>query len=433
MAKKKILIIGAGLAGLSAAWHLQRRGYEPTVFEKSSQPGGLCRSKTLAGFTFDCDGHLLHFRHRYTYNLVKRLLGDNLAQHRRSAWVYSHRRYIRYPFQANLHGLPLGVAQECLLGYLQRNGLAKNHDKLNFGQWIIHEFGRGIAKHFMLPYNAKFWTVPPHDLTCDWLAGFIPVPSLRQVVEGTVKESHRQFGYNATFWYPRRGGIYQLPRALAQSVKHLHTNVEITGIDLDNKVVTTASGRQEAYDYAISTVPLPEIASLAAGLPRTIKAHCKRLRWNSIFNLNLGINSNHHTGRHWIYFPEKNFSFFRVGFYHNFSNHLAPADTTSLYVEVSYSKEKPIHKAAIIANIKHALHALGIPAHNGSVCVQDSNDITYGYPLYDRHYQVSRRQIIQFLERRGVFPCGRYGSWRYFSMEDAILDGRRAAEMLKTR
>ena len=146
MAKKKIVIIGAGLAGLSAAWHLQKRGHEPVVFEKNSQPGGLCRSKTLAGFTFDCDGHLLHFRHSYTHDLVKKLLGDNLAQHHRSAWVYSHNRYIRYPFQANLWGLPPRVIQECLLGYLQRNGAAEGAVRPNFGEWITHKFGRGIAK-----------------------------------------------------------------------------------------------------------------------------------------------------------------------------------------------------------------------------------------------------------------------------------------------
>ena len=70
MAKKRIIILGAGLAGLSTAWHLQRRGLDCQVYEKEPEVGGLCRSKNIGGFTFDFDGHLLHFKHNYTFNLI---------------------------------------------------------------------------------------------------------------------------------------------------------------------------------------------------------------------------------------------------------------------------------------------------------------------------------------------------------------------------
>ena len=112
MAKNKIIVLGAGLAGLSVAWHLQKKGIECLVFEKESEVGGLCRSKTIKGFTFDCDGHLLHFKHRHAFNLVKSLLGNNLTEHKRSSWVYFDSSYIPYPFQANLHGLPAKIAEE---------------------------------------------------------------------------------------------------------------------------------------------------------------------------------------------------------------------------------------------------------------------------------------------------------------------------------
>jgi UDP-galactopyranose mutase len=79
MSKKKIVILGAGLAGLSAAWHLQKKKIECFVFEKEPVVGGLCRSKQVKGFIFDCDGHLLHFRNKYTLQLVRRLLKGNLS------------------------------------------------------------------------------------------------------------------------------------------------------------------------------------------------------------------------------------------------------------------------------------------------------------------------------------------------------------------
>src|SRR4030043_2251810 len=101
MAKRKILILGAGLAGLSVAWHLQKKGIDCRIFEKEPEVGGLCRSKKVGDFTFDCDGHLLHFKHRYTFNLIKNLLADNLSELKRSAWIYTHGQYSRYPFQVN--------------------------------------------------------------------------------------------------------------------------------------------------------------------------------------------------------------------------------------------------------------------------------------------------------------------------------------------
>src|SRR3989338_9721065 len=119
MAKKRIIILGAGLAGLSAAWHLQKRGVDCQVFEKEPEVGGLCRSKNINGFTFDTSGHLLHFKHRYAFNLINNLLRDNLVKYQRRSWIYSHQKYIRYPFQANLYGLPSPVIKECLLGFIK--------------------------------------------------------------------------------------------------------------------------------------------------------------------------------------------------------------------------------------------------------------------------------------------------------------------------
>lgn len=221
MSKKRIIILGAGLAGLSTAWHLQREGINCKTFEKEPEVGGLCRSKDIDGFTFDYDGHLLHFKHYYAFNLIKNLLGNNLARHERNAWICSYGRYVRYPFQANLYGLPLPIIKECLLGFIQasKNNHHNNKKNPNFLNWINQTFGRGIARHFMIPYNSKFWTIPPRELTCEWLDGFIPVPLLGQVIEGTIEESNRQFGYNAKFWYPKRGGINQVPLALARSIK----------------------------------------------------------------------------------------------------------------------------------------------------------------------------------------------------------------------
>lgn len=432
MAKKKIFILGAGLAGLSAAWHLQKRGRDCQVLEKEAEAGGLCRSKKIGGFTFDCDGHILHFRRRYAFDFIKGLLGDNLQEHQRSAWIYSHGRYTRYPFQANLYGLPPRIIKECLLGLVEasRNGDLKNKDNPAFLDWINCTFGKGIARYFMVPYNTKFWTVSPEELNCEWLNPFIPVPSLSDTIEGTIEESARQFGYSARFWYPKKGGINQLSQALASEVKNIYTNSPITQIDLERQELKTASGNKEKFDFLISTIPLPEMGHLIKNLPQEIKVSFKKLNWNSIFNINFGIERSDSGEKHWIYFPEREIRFFRIGFFHNFSSCLAPTGSSSLYIEISYSEASPIDKENIASFIKEDLQKVGILKKEDRILAQDINDIKYGYPIYDRNYSRAREDILNYLCAKRIMPAGRYGSWRYFSMEDAIMDGATATARL---
>lgn len=433
MAKRRILILGAGLSGLSAAWHLQKEGIDYKIFEKESEVGGLCLSKNVDGFTFDYAGHLLHFKRAYAFNLIKSLLENNLVEHQRSSWIYSFDTYIRYPFQANLYGLPPSIIKECLIGFIRvlKDGQTKNKKKLSFLKWINQTFGDGIATHFMIPYNKKFWTIPPQELTCEWLDGFIPVPSLSQILEGTIEESQRQFGYNARFWYPKKGGIKQLTLALAGHLKNIYTGTAVKEIDLSRKEIKLYSGDREKFDYLISTIPLPEMGYLIKELPKQIHFLFKKLRWNSIFNLNLGIDRRDLTGRHWLYFPQEDLCFFRIGFFHNFSSYLAPSDKSSLYIEVAYSKDNPIEKNKIIPRIKDDLKKIGLLREENQICCQQVNDIKYGYPIYDINYSEAKKGILSYLIRRNVIPCGRYGSWRYISMEDSILDGKDVVRQLK--
>lgn len=430
MAKKKIIILGGGLSGLSTAWHLQKSGIDCQLLEKEAEVGGLCRSKKINGFTFDYDGHLLHFKSDYALELVSHLLKDNLVGHCKSSWVYSHGRYTHYPFQANLYGLPSAIIKECLMGFIEISRNVHPQQNESFLDWINNHFGRGIAKHFMIPYNTKFWTLPPEDMECSWLDGVIPTPSLKQVIDGTIKENKKPLGYNAHFWYPKNGGIQQLPQALCAEIKNIQTGVEAVEIDLLKKQIRTGAGDRERYDVLISTIPLPEIAHLASGLSAETGALFKKLKWNSIFNLNLGVAKKDYLGRHWAYFPEQELSFFRAGFFHNFSQTLAPAETSSFYTEVSYSREKPLDKNKIVAHIIEDLKKVGILSQGEGILAEDVNDIKYGYPIFDRFYQEARNGIMGYLNRHDIIPVGRYGSWRYMSMEDVILDGRDAAKMV---
>lgn len=431
MAKKKIIILGAGLAGLSAAWHLKQRGIEALVFEKENTVGGLCRSKQVKGFIFDYDGHLMHFQNSYILQLVEKLLKGNLVRHERSAWVNNFGIFSRYPFQANLHALPKPIASECLWGFIQATNSRSNSSQANFLKWINNTFGKGIARHFMVPYNKKFWTVSLNRMACPWVDKFIPQLGLSEVVNGFFAGGNDHLGYNAFFWYPEKGGIIQLALAFEKQIGEVSKNCCVSEIDLRKKEITIKGKGKERFDVLILTIPLPELMKIVKPLPNRILGSFKKLRWNSIFNLNLGIERPCQDGKHWVYFPHKDTVFFRVGFFHNFSTNAAPAGRSSLYTEVSYSRNKPINKKKIVDQILGSLHSSGIISRENRVLTLDTNDIKYGYPIYDQHYLEATTEIKEFLLSNGVITCGRYGNWQYMSMEDSMFDGRRAAEQIR--
>ena len=437
--KDEIVILGAGLAGLSTAYHL-KHGY--SLFEKDREPGGMTRSVHKDGYTFDFDGHLLHFRDDYTFSLVTGLLNENLAPHKRNSWIYSKGCYTRYPFQANFYGLPKNVVKDCLMGliktraafmlpYYQR-GEGQGEGRLyeDFESWIRKTFGRGIAEHFMLPYNRKFWTVEPKDLTCEWLDGFVPVPTLEDTVTGAISSNAKAYGYNSKFWYPVKGGISELVGGFLQKLSSLYVNKKAVTIDQSRKEIIFEDGTIKRFKNLVSTIPMPELLKILVNIPAPVKEAFSMLRYTSIFVVNLGIKRDDITDKHWTYYPEDSIVFYRTGFPTNFSMDVAPSGRTSVYAEISYPDNKKIDKEKIIADTIKDLKAAGIIRDKDEIEVCLPMDIKYGYVIYDSNRRRSVHVIKDYLRRFGIHSIGRYGSWKYMSMEDVILEGRNTANSL---
>lgn len=430
MLKTDIAILGGGLAGLSAGYFLKinpafKGSY--LIFEKEKEAGGLCRSRAVNGFIFDYDGHLLHFRNKGTERFIKGLLGAHrLIFHRRNSSVRSGKYEIPYPFQNYFLRAPAAIAQECLLGFIKAGRSRRKAG--NFREWLIGTFGSGIYKHFMFPYNRKFWTINPASLSCEWLDGFIPAAKLEDILKAASRQDSANIGYNAHFFYPQAGGIEAIPAALAKENNAcLHLACEVTMIDLNKKTIILNNREKAGFKHIISSLPLPELLKIIPGLPPDIKSAIKRLRYSSIYVLNLGISRKAASDKHWIYFPAQDTIFYRVGFPVNFSSAVAPAGTSSLYAEVSYSANKPLRKGRVCEEIKRGLIKTGILRRQDGILAEDAIDIKYGYPIYDRNYKTAVQAVIKFLASKGVSCIGRYGRWKYMSMEDVIIDAWQAA------
>jgi protoporphyrinogen oxidase len=429
----EIIILGAGLTGLSAAYHLEQLGiHDYQIFERDSTIGGLCRTVQQDGFTFDYTGHLLHLNHPYFQDLIYNLLApENFNTITRRAYIYSQDTYTKYPYQVNLFGLPAETISACIQGYLERPKLKTTK---NFYQWSLKNFGTGITKHFLAPYQNKIFAYDIRKVSDSWTGRFVPQTSLTAMINGALSdqpEITQQIGYNANFIYPKSGGIFSWVEQLSNRIKQpIQTNHSAKTIDLKNKIITFNNGRTEKFKTLISTIPLDYLLkNLIEPSQSNLKILAPKLICNSVTNFNLGVNRPDLSSKHWVYFPEPEYKFYRLGFPHNFTNLATPVNCSSLYGEFSHVHKSP---AYVQANLKTALkqvkQLLNIPEHE--ILTEKIIDIKHAYVIYNQWRDHNLPKILQTLADHQLYSCGRYGAWKYSSMQEAILDGKAVAEKL---
>ncbi len=425
-------ILGAGLTGLSAAYHL-RDGYE--IFEQESEVGGLCRTMEREGFLFDYTGHLLHLRHDYTKHLIRTLLPNRYQQHERKAVIYTQKRYLNYPFQANISSLPPKIIKECIIGFvetLNKEDCSASQAANSFHDWVLHTFGSGIAKYFMFPYNQKLWRIPLDQLSADWVSWSIPKPTLDEFLNGALGIKNRAFGYNPTFLYPKSGGTEQLPNTLLSYLRpeHLHHRKKASAIDTETRLVRFNDGTTCSYDRLVSTLPLPSLIQMLQPLPQEIKQAGESLRYISVYDVNIGVKRPNISDVHWIYFPEPEYLFYRVGFPMNFSSAVVPVGCSSMYVEVAVLPDEYIPEQILLEKIYDGLERSRILQNTTDILTVDIVRIECAYVIHDLHRSLALLTILPYLDQQQIYSIGRYGAWEYDSMEGAILAGKQIAERL---
>ena len=421
-----IVILGAGLAGLSAAYHLR----EPyAIYEKEAEVGGVARSFTINGYTFDHAVHILYTKDPYASRLIQNLLGSNFSKQERSSWVYSHGVYTRYPYQANTFGLPAEVIEENIHGLIEALFNPPSSPPANFAQWCEATFGRGIAKNFMLPFNRKVWATDPATMGYQWIEQRVPMPRLEEVLAGAFSDQRKGFGPNAEFWYPRQGGIGALPRSFLPFVDNLHLNHTAQQVDVERRRVTFTCGACVRYSRLISSMPLPLLVNMLNSVPSHVRKACEQLRANRVITVNLGVKRANISDKHWVYFPEDKFVFHRLSLPMNFAPSVVPAGASSILVEISASAERPIDHRTVVRETMRGLIEAGLLCPDDEIAVQDMRVIEPAYVIYDHHHREAVDAIHSFLRRHDIIPCGRFGEWEYLNMDQAILSGKRAAEI----
>lgn len=431
----KIIIIGAGLTGISTAYHLEQQGFfDYTLFEKESTIGGLCGSIFQDGFTFDYTGHLLHVNDAYFKHLIDTIVGiDNMNQIVRRSFIYSHHVYTHYPFQIHMHGLPAEVIAECIEGFVTRKQSSK--EPKNFYNWVLAHFGQGIAKHFFIPFQTKILDYDIKKITASWTGRFVPKTTLRDMIAGSLSD-HREpsIGYNSHFLYPKKGGIIFWVKKLADClVNKVQLNAEVERIDIHNKIVFFSNGHFEHYDKLITTMPLDSLLdTLIEPSNSFLKKQRNKLVCNSVINFNIGVHHNNLSDKHWIYYPEHHYPFYRIGFPHNFSEAAVPKGCSSLYGELSFTNKDSFFVNTKLTEALSATKKL-FSISNTDIATEKIIHIRNAYVIYDVWREKNLPKLLLTLEQHALYSIGRYGAWKYSSMQEAVLDGKEIAEKILTQ
>ena len=419
MQSEPIVVLGGGLAGLAASMATRA-----PLFESDARFGGVANSDAADGFSFDRGIHVLQTRNPRIIRLFEEL-GIAFNHHERLAYIHSHRTFTPYPFQVNTAGLPVGLRARCVWDYFTRD---RKRDPANYEDWMYSSIGRGFADTFLIPYSEKFWTVHPREMTHEWTGNRVPQSDALKVLRGAFWAKRTAVGTNAEFRYPARGGYGAIAAALERRAGPLNPGHEAVAIDLDGHVVQFRNGRAVRYRRLLSTIPLPELLRICGDVPQGVREAVARLRTNSIRVVNLGIARPGVSPWHWVHFPEKDVSFFRISFPNNFAADMAPPGCSSISAEVSYRTGEPPDDEVLVERVRADLVRVGLLRSDDRIVHRSTRDIRYAYCIYDFHRKAAVRTIRDWLMARDVHPAGRYGRWSYFWSDESIMSGLQSGE-----
>jgi len=416
----RILILGAGPTGLGAAYRLHELGHQNfLVLEKNPYPGGLAASfADDKGFTWDIGGHVQFSHYEYFDQVMDRALGDAWVHHTRQSHIWICGRFVPYPFQNNLRYLPKEELVRCVRGLLRtlRDGRS---GPANFEEWILAAFGEGIAELFLFPYNWKVWAHPLGMLSHRWVGERVAVVDVDRVIENVILDrDDAAWGPNHTFRFPLQGGTGAIWRAVADLIPlgRIRYGVEVCRIHPEGRMVETADGQKFVYDVLITTLPLDSLAHISG---RDSWARLAgRLKFTNTHIVGVGFRGPtppEFRARNWMYFPERDFPFYRVTVFSNYSPYNVPEPGCywSLMAEVSESEFKPVERTRLVAEVLTGLRRTALVPDQAEPVSVWTFAAAHGYPVPTVDRDTVLMELLPAFEQEGIYSRGRFGAWKY--------------------
>jgi protoporphyrinogen oxidase len=369
------------------------------------------------GFVWDYSGHFFHFKHPEIEAWLRaRMPGQDIRTIAKKSFIRYGAGVVDFPFQKNIHQLPQAEFIDCLHDlYFARAAGAPKAPEGNFKEMLYARFGRSIAEKFLIPYNEKLYACDLATLDRDAMGRFFPHADLTDIVRNMRAADNAT--YNASFTYPA-GGAIEYVNALASALRPgtIALNEALVSIDLRSRVARTTK-REIRFERLVSSAPFPKLAAMC-GLAHDREA----FTWNKVLVFNLGFDRKGERDVHWVYFPDRATSFYRIGYYDN----IFDTDRLSLYVELGFARDAEVNVEHMRARVLDDLRALGVITDHKLVA-EHSVVMDPAYVHITTRSNAELARLRRVMQASGVYAIGRYGGWTYCSIEDNIVEARALA------
>jgi protoporphyrinogen oxidase len=438
------VVLGAGAAGLTAAYLLAREGRAPTVLEREPVVGGLARTEERDGFRFDLGGHRFYTKSPEVELLWHEILGDELLLRPRLSRIYYNRRFIDYPLDARELVRKLGPVElaRSLGSYLAARARPSREPDHTFEQWVERRFGRRLFELFFRSYTEKVWGVSCSELRAEWAAQRIRELSFASAARSALLPGAETGAASLIrrFHYPRLGPG-QMWETMRDRVVDLGGDVRVsTPADRltvrDGRVTEiVAGGRAVPADQVISSVPLSVLPELVDPAPDPAVIDAARgLRYRDFLTVALVLDGADLFPDNWIYVHDPHVRVARVQNYHSWSPWMVPEPTkTSVGLEYFCFEGDELWSLdddALVRLATDELSQMGLaPAdmvERGWVV-----RVPGAYPIYDEEYGARVETIRAWLAGiANLQQVGRNGLHRYNNSDHSMLTAICAVENL---
>ena len=437
-----VAIIGAGPAGITAAYQLAKAGIATKVYEASNHIGGFAQTIELWGQKVDLGPHRFFSSDPRVNSLWLEVAKQDYRMVSRLTRIYFDRNFFHYPLKPvnALWNLGPWEAQKCLLSYLKEIG-SRSTSQDTFENWVVQRFGRRLFEIFFKSYSEKLWGITCSELDSDFAAQRIKKLSLAEAIKnafGKSKAQHKTLVDEFAYPLGGTGSIYE--RMAAEVVRRggeIHLNQPVKGILSSNfivKGIELQSGEKIECDHVISSMPLTVMVKTLSKAPTEVLLAAKQLRYRNTTLVYLLIDSDNLFKDNWLYVHSPQL---KVGRITNFRNWIPELYGTSphtiLCLEFWSNDEDPIWQEKDTALIERAKFELAKTGLIGNAQILDGavKKLAKCYPIYARGYQKSLATLIDFLKKFSHLQAiGRYGSFKYNNQDHSLLMGILASENL---
>jgi protoporphyrinogen oxidase len=450
LSSDRIVVLGAGPAGMSAAWRLSELGRPVTVLEKDGAVGGMGKTITVGKYAVDYGPHTFHIREteesRAIHEAIRPFFGeDPLILTRGTRVLLRGKEYI-YPLEMLqvLTGVSPLLSARIVFDYLMatvKSALAPPRKEHSFEEWGVRNLGRTLYDLCFGLYSARVWGLPTSQISSKQ-AQRVAKLNLKNIILRTLGIKADPATYFTKYMYPRKGISVLYERMASAVTKHGNQVVleaPVVRLERDGdriaRVVYQRNGREETLECAgvLSTLPLPQLVGMIEPpLPPAVAAHASKLRYRSLKLIYIALKRSQLTDYHWVYLLDEHFRVNRMSEQKNVSAEMVPGDRTILCIELSCWRDEPVWQASDEEIYRIALKDLlkmGYGVREDEVEDYYVADIATAYPVYELNFEDHLIPVLEGVHAvTNVLTLGRHGLFLNNSMDDNVLLGMRVAD-----